>query len=155
MVLRVVSLPPTISSNRLPRYSNGGISRVFSPCASMDTKSSPGFFNRSSLSRIKYSKHSSNSSLRCSIDSIMPPGCGIAKVMSDQRVSFLRSSNGKSKRVASIMVVNSIDTVSTQSNGVSSGKLSSTCWVLDRIKGSRLARFLGATTPVTVLRWTS
>ncbi len=155
MVFRVVSLPPTISSNKLPRYWNGGMSLVSSPCASMETKSSPGFFSRSSFSLMKYSRHSSNSSRRCSIDSMMPPGCGIANVMSDHRVSFRRSSKGKSNKVASIMVVSSIDTVSTQSNGSSSGRLSNTEIVRSLINGSRLTRFLGATTPVTVFRCAS
>ena len=39
-----VSLPPTMSSRMLPRYSFGGMSFVASPCTSMEMRSSPGSF---------------------------------------------------------------------------------------------------------------
>ena len=44
----------------------------------------------------------------------MIPDSGVAVATSDQRVSFRRSSQGKSNRVASIWVVSSMDTLSTQ-----------------------------------------
>ena len=40
--LRVVSLPPTISRIRLPRYSCGGMFLVLSPCASIEMRSGFG-----------------------------------------------------------------------------------------------------------------
>src|SRR3546814_18817651 len=39
--LRVVSLPPTINSNRLPRNSRKGMSRVAGECAIIDIRSFP------------------------------------------------------------------------------------------------------------------
>ena len=60
---------------------------------------------------------------------------------------------GKSKRVASIRVVSSIDTVSTQSKVSPSGRESSSSAVRSRIIGSMLRRLLGADTSRTVLRW--
>ena len=42
MVLRVVSLPPTISRMTLPRNSRGVMSRVASPCASIEIRSPVG-----------------------------------------------------------------------------------------------------------------
>ena len=48
MVLRVVSLPPTISRIRLPRKFFGSMSRVASPCAIIDSRSFfGGWFIRS------------------------------------------------------------------------------------------------------------
>jgi len=81
-----------------------------------------------------------------------PPGSGIAKTMSDQRASFMRSSNGKSNKVANIRVVNSMETVSTQSNVSPSGSDSSTSTVRSRISGSRFIKFFGCTAGVTVRR---
>ena len=54
MLLRVVSLPPTISSTRLPMYSIGGMLRVAAPWASIDTRSvRGGSLMRSFHSRVK------------------------------------------------------------------------------------------------------
>ena len=54
MELRVVSLPPTISSTRLPRNSSGPMLRVASPCASIETRSvRGGALTRSFQSRVK------------------------------------------------------------------------------------------------------
>ena len=75
--------------------------------------------------------------------------------MSDHRVSFRRSSKGKSKSVASIMVVSSIETVSTQSNSSPSGNESKTLQVRSRINCSISANLGGATAGVTALRWSS
>ena len=72
--------------------------------------------------------------------------------MSDHRVSLRRSSKGKSKSVASIIVVSSIDTVSTQSKVSPSGRESSTRRVRSRMIGSSLTRLRGATAGRTVLR---
>ena len=55
--LRVVSLPPTIKSRMLPRYSFGGMLRVLSPLASVEIKSSPGALTRSFHTASKYSQH--------------------------------------------------------------------------------------------------
>ena len=76
-------------------------------------------------------------------------------MMSDHRVSFRRSSKGKSKSVASIMVVSSIETVSTQSNSSPSGNESKTLQVRSRINCSISANLGGATAGVTALRWSS
>jgi hypothetical protein len=54
MLLRVVSLPPTISSTRLPMYSSGVMLRVAGPWASMLTRSlRGGAFTRSFHSFVK------------------------------------------------------------------------------------------------------
>ena len=42
MELRVVSLPPTISSTQFPMNSIGSMFRVASPCASIEIRSEPG-----------------------------------------------------------------------------------------------------------------
>ncbi len=93
-----------------------------------------------------------SSSPFCSIDSTTPPGSGMANTTSDHRVSLRRSSSGKSKRAASIRVVSSIDTVSTQSKVSPSGSASSTAMVRSRMSGSMLRRLLGVDTDRTVLR---
>ena len=92
--------------------------------------------------------------MRCCSVSIIPlPGTAVDT--SDQRVSFLRSSKGNSNRVASMRVVSSIDTVSTQSKVSPIGNESRTSIVRSLIKGSMFARLLGATTGETVFRCTS
>ena len=82
----------------------------------------------------------------------MTPPSGRPTATSDQYVSLRRSSNGKSNRVASICVVSSIDTLSTQLNVSPSGSSSRMRPARSRIVPSSLARFIGATTPLTVLR---
>ena len=132
----------------------GCICLVSSPWASMETRSPLGSALRSCQMRVKCSRHSSNSARRCSSDSTTPESSDeVAR--SDQRVSLRLSSKGKSNRVASMRVVSSMDTVFTQSKGSPSGRESSTSAVRSLINGSILARLLGATTPVTVLRCTS
>ena len=55
--LRVVSLPPTISSSKLPRYSCGDMWRVAGACANIEIRSprldSGGALTRSFHSRVK------------------------------------------------------------------------------------------------------
>ena len=149
-----MSLPPTINSKRLPRNSYGCISRVASPLASIDTKSLPGFPTRSCHNRVKYSKQESISWRPSSLDSTMPSSCP-AVTTSDQRVSFRRSSNGKSNKVASIWVVSSMETVSTQSNVSPTGNASRIVPARSRIVDSSSLRFGGATTADTVARCSS
>ena len=128
---------------------------VDSPCASMEIRSFPGsLFTRSFQSWVKDSRHSMSSARRCSSESMMPmPGPAVAT--SDQRVSLRRSSKGKSKRVASICAVSSMETLSTQLKASPTGSSSRIFPARSRIKGSRFMRFRGDTTPCTVLRWTS
>ena len=79
----------------------------------------------------------------------------LAMPISDQRVSSARRSNGQSNIVASIMVVSSTETRSTQSKVSPRGRSSSTLIVRSRIRPSMLARFCGATIGLTTLRWPS
>ena len=147
-----MSLPPTISKIRLPRNSIGCISLVFSPCASMEMRSRPGSESlRSSHKRVKNARHSRRCARRSSVETISGP----AVTMSDQNVSLRRSSNGKSKSVASICVVNSMETLSTQSNVSPSGRESRMRPARARMVPSRAERLRGATTGVTVARCTS
>jgi hypothetical protein len=75
---------------------------------------------------------------------------------SDHQVSSRRSSNGKSNSVASISVVSSIDTLSTQSKGSLRGRLSSTrCRCARGSAAPLFARLAGATMVLTALRWSS
>lgn len=73
----------------------------------------------------------------------------------DQWVSFVRSSNGKSNKVASIWVVSSTDTRSTQSNVTPRGRSSRIRLTRSRMVAERLARFMGATIGATILRCSS
>ena len=70
--LRVVSLPPTISSNMLPRNSLGGMLRVASFWARCEMRSAPRelAFCRSCQIPLIYSKHFHNSA---------KPSCGVSK----------------------------------------------------------------------------
>src|SRR3546814_4886231 len=91
------------------------MSRVAGECAIIDIRSlPPGWSIRWSHRPLKYIAHSMSSSRRCSNDSTMPVS-GDAVVTSDQRVSLARSSQGKLKIVASVMVVSSTETSLTQS----------------------------------------
>ena len=76
----------------------------------------------------------------------------LAIATSDHQVSFLRSSQGKSNSVASIMLVRSVETRSAQSKVSLRGSASSTSEVRLRISGSKLARWDGATIGATVRR---
>src|SRR6516165_9638574 len=71
---------------------------------------------------------------------------------SDQRVSLRRSSNGKSNRVASICVVNSIETRSTKLKVSLRGSESSTLQVRLRIRIASSSRCVGVNIGCTVLR---
>ena len=134
--------------------SSGCISLVSSPCASIETKSPVGLAFRSAHILLKYSSISKSSARLSSSVSMMPePGAAVAT--SDQRVNFLRSSKGKSKSVASIWVVSSIDTLSTQLKVSPIGRESSTFAVRSLIRGSRPAIFLAETTGATVFLCTS
>ena len=157
MELRVVSLPPTISSTRLPMYSRGDMFRVEAPWASIDTRSvRGGALTRSFHSRVKYAAILPISAARSSHDATTRRSTsGFAVAQSDQWVSSRRSSSGKSNSVASISVVSSIDTRSTQSKVSPRGRSSSTRQVRSRISRSMFARFAGATIGLTARRWTS
>jgi hypothetical protein len=74
---------------------------------------------------------------------------------SDQWVSLRRSSKGKSNRVASIWVVSSMDTRSTQSKVSPTGRASRIRAARSRMIGSRVIRLCGLTMGLTVLRWAS
>ncbi len=78
-----------------------------------------------------------------------------AVTISDQRVSFRRSSKGKSNRVQSIWVVSSTETRSTQLNGSPIGSSSRILDARSRMIGSILARLCGETIGLTTLRWAS
>ena len=150
-----MSLPPTISSKMLPRYSIGGIFFVASPCDSIEMRSFPGSsFTRSFHSRVNVARQSCIASHRSSLLLMMPPP-GIAVAASDQKVSLWRSSNGKSNSVASIWVVSSIETRSTQSNSSPIGRSSSMAAARCRMSPSRDFRLEGATTPCTTRRCSS
>ena len=148
-----MSLPPTMSKIRLPKNSSGSISLVFSPWASIETRSDPGVVidARSFQRPVKYSRHSNSSAWRWASESTMPvPGEAVAT--SDHRVSLRRSSKGKSNRVANIWVVNSIETRSTQLKEVPTGRSSSILPARLRMVLSSFARLGGDTTPLTVAR---
>ena len=111
---------------------------------------SPGFSRRSLKSSVNCAKHPMisaprSSSLRCAAPS--PP-----VKMSDHKVSFRRCSKGKSKRVASICVVSSMDTLSTQLKVSPIGRLSRILPARSRMIPSRFFRLGGATTGETVAR---
>ena len=76
----------------------------------------------------------------------------LAMATSDHQVSLRRSSNGKSKSVASIIVVSSTETRSTQSNVSPRGSPSSTRAVRSRMVPSRWFRFSVATIGATTRR---
>ena len=70
--------------------------------------------------------------------------CTLATATSDHQVSWRRSSNGKSNSVASIIVVSSIDTRSTQSNVSRRAARPAARAVRSRMVGSRWARLAEA-----------
>ena len=82
----------------------------------------------------------------------MMPWPGWAMTTSDQRVSLRRSSCGMPNRVARVMAVSSIDTLSTQSNCSPMGRLSRMLAARSRIRGSMIARLCGETAGLTVFR---
>src|SRR3954453_12952910 len=110
-----------------------------------------GALARSFHRREKYSPHSNSSARRCSWLSYTPL-FGRAVATSDQRVSLRRSSHGKLKSVASICVVSSIETRSTQLNVLLRGKLSSTDAERLRIRIASSLRCFGVNSGETVLR---
>ena len=83
------------------------------------------------------------------------PASGAAVATSDQRVSLRRSSKGKSNKVASIWVVSSIETRSTQSKVSPIGSSSRTFAARSRMIGSISARLAGETIGLTTLRCAS
>ena len=99
-------------------------------------------------------KHSSSSS-RLWSQLFTGPWPGGLVIMSDQWVSRRRSSNGKSKSVASVIAVSSLETRSTQSNSSPIGSPSRMIPARSRITGAIRSRLAGATTGLTVLRCTS
>ena len=138
IVLRVVSLPPMISKPTFPWNSCRSISRVAGPWASMEIRSNRGSEDaRSRHISSKAPKHSS-SWLRFCSQLVTGPKPGALVIMSDQWVSFRRSSKGKSNRVAKVMAVSSLETRSTQSNGVPIGSPSRMTPARSRITGSIL-----------------
>ncbi|MEJ0065170.1 MAG: hypothetical protein WDM85_06750 [Caulobacteraceae bacterium] len=84
MVLRVVSLPPTISSTTLPRYSSTEMSLVCGLCASMEIRSlAGGALTRCSHSSPKTLKHSNTAWAFC-VQLSTGPWPGWFMIMSDQ-----------------------------------------------------------------------
>ncbi len=79
----------------------------------------------------------------------------LAVATSDQRVSLRRSSQGKSNRMARVMVVSSMLTLSTQLNSASMSRSSRISAARMRMIGSRFSRLCGLTMGLTVLRWAS
>ena len=107
---------------------------------------------RSFHSRMKQARHSISSAWRASSEALIPEsGCAVAT--SDQRVSLRRSSHGKSNRMASICVVSSMDTQSTQSKVSPTGRASSTAAARARIAASIPATFAGENMGLTTPRW--
>src|SRR6516165_713418 len=82
---------------------------------------------------------------RFSSESISVPACVLTVATFDQRVSVRRSSNGKSNKVESICVVNSIETRSTQSNTSPRGSSCKMRIARSRIVEDIFARFGGTT----------
>src|SRR5580704_4676364 len=153
MVLRVVSLPPTISSRMFPRNSINGMSLVASPWASIEIKSLVGGWVAFTSHRpLKYIAQAMNS-LRMSSWVISSEVSEV--VRSDQYCSLRRSSNGKSNKVASIWMVSSTETRSTQSNGSPIGSSSRIFPARSRISTAMLARFSDDTIGAITLRWLS
>ncbi len=150
--LRVVSLPPTISKMRLPSRLSRSMPRVAWLCAIMEMRSLfIGARARSANSRAKVSPHSASSARRCS-SLAYTPLLGSAVATSDQRVSLRRSSQGKSNSVASICVVSSIDTRSTQLKVSLRGRLSSTEAERSRISAAILTSSGGVNSGCTAPR---
>ena len=125
-------------------------------CASIEIRSlRGGALTRSFHRRVKYSSIFSTSAWRASSVLNMPPSSGKVVITSDHQVSSLRSSSGKSNSVASISVVSSIETFSTQLKFWLRGRLSSTLAVRSRISDPMPARLPGATMGLTALRCSS
>ena len=124
--LRVVSLPPTISRMRLPR--NSCVHVRASPRRAPASRSGR-CFGGCVDALVPQSREIVDASVELGLrarprSSTRPSVPGVVVATSDQRVSLRRSSNGKSNRVASICVVSSIETWSTQSNASPLGRLS-------------------------------
>ena len=124
---RVVSLPPIMSRIKFPMNSMSSMACILGSLAINVMKSgcSSGSRNRRSSHNCLNSLSISNIPALRSSSGKAPPTASLDVARSDHAVSFRRSSNGKSKRVASICVVSSTDTRSTQLNGVRSGRSSS------------------------------
>ncbi len=130
--------------------------RVEGPCASIDTRSVFGAeLTRSFHRRVKYSSILPSSAMRSAGSSALGLMALFMVATSLHQVSRRRSCSGKSNSVASISVVSSIDTLSTQLKVSLRGRLSSTWQVRSRISGSIVARLGGATIGVTALRCSS
>src|SRR5882757_11167062 len=107
---------------------------------------------RSFQSLPKYVAHSSSSTWRASSVGTRPSGPGSVVAMSDQRVRLRRSSHGKSNSTASICVVNSTETRSTQSNTSFLGRLSRHSVDRLRMLTASWSRWVGVNIGATVLR---
>ena len=105
--LRVVSLPPTINSPIVPMNSRVCRLRVASECASIETRSKVGGASARAFHNLrKYSPIFIISSKRSSSECTTASGeSTLAIATSDHQLSFMRSSQGKSNSVASIMLV--------------------------------------------------
>ena len=151
-----MSLPPTMRRTRLPRYSRGGMFAKAGLLAIMEMKSRLFPPCRSFHSFWKYSRHSKRMrSLSSSVMFDAPTSSGLEVAASDQKGRRCRSSKGKSKSVASICVVSSMETAGTQSKRSPTGRPSRIVQTRWRISGSRLASCRGATAGCTALRWWS
>src|SRR6267154_364061 len=93
-----------------------------------------------------------SSTCRSSSVATRPSGPGIVVATSDQRVSSRRSSQGKSNSTASICVVSSIETWSTQSNTSLTGNLSRHSAERLRMLIASWSRWVGVNIGATVLR---
>ncbi len=120
----------------------------------METRSKVGGASiRASHNLRKYSPILIISAVRSSSECTTASGeATLAIATSDHQVSLARSCQGKSNSVASIMLVRSVETRSTQSKVSLRGSASSTSDVRLRISDSKLAMLEGATIGATVLR---
>jgi hypothetical protein len=153
IVLRVVSLPPTISSTRLPMNSSGLIWFIAGEWIIIEMRSPVGSeCARSIHNCMKYAPISLRIAWRWTSRSRTRP-ISVSPAQSDQNVSSRRSSHGKSNSSASMPVVSSIETVSTQSNTWRRGSVSSSSPVRARISASMSPMFDGVNLGATVRRW--
>ena len=125
---------------------------IASLCDMIEMRSLPGLASRCCHNRPKVMPIASISALYW----VNPPSRATdstSPARSDQVVRRWRSSHGKSNSLASIPVVSSIETFSTQSNGWPSGSESSTSAVRSRTSACIAATSAGPNEGATVRRW--
>ena len=129
------------------------MSRVASLCAIIDSRSLFGGWSMRSFQSLR--NRSRIRSVRPAArlrSATTPSGPGSVVATSDQRVSLRRSSQGKSNSTASICVVSSIETWSTQSNTSFLGRLSRHSAERLRMLIASWSRWVGVNIGATVLR---